>query len=408
MPLKKRRKAKVPITRKKKGVSIYSFDNWEKMDGRDFRVLKQKAKDYYRTEHDNKSLLPAVWTWMEKNGYTKVDIRAAKAAPSVSAVQQTTSILCRLMLDGCPDYNEAENEYWQAMPGTVGEVEPLSDFIHAKLAIAIEAGKEIKSEEKKPTLPKKSIQDRIKEQSSNMIIEFDDWLDTWLDNPKTFDSKAVEPLDLLNARGLSGTHARKIHSHYKGHLDQLNELIAIGKRRNISEDEKQLKEAYAGIPGKHIKSYRDALENIVSSCEMLINQAKTKRKPRSKKAPSAEKMVAKVKYKETDKDLKLVSINPVDIVGSNALWVYNVKYRKLGLYIAKQDAQVLSVKGTTIVGFDEKLSVQKMLRKPEEQLKGFLGLSVPKRKKAFKDIKSKPSSMTGRINKDTIILRAGK
>ncbi|MGA1691745.1 MAG: protein translocase subunit SecD, partial [Sedimenticolaceae bacterium] len=50
------------------------------------------------------------------------------------------------------------------------------------------------------------------------------------------------------------------------------------------------------------------------------------------------------------------------------LWIFNTKTRKLVKYVAAE-YQELGVKGTSITGFDANTSVQKTLRKPEEQLK---------------------------------------
>ena len=99
---------------------------------------------------------------------------------------------------------------------------------------------------------------------------------------------------------------------------------------------------------------------------------KATKKLRVKKSPSKEKLVAKLKYAKESKELKLVSINPVDIVGAAELWVYNTKTRKLGKYVPGTYKDGISVKGTTILDFDETKSVQKTLRKPEQQLIEFM------------------------------------
>ena len=103
--------------------------------------------------------------------------------------------------------------------------------------------------------------------------------------------------------------------------------------------------------------------------------------------------------------MKLVSINPVDIVGAEQLWVYNVKNRKLGRYVAEDQGGVLGVKGTSITGFNESKSTQKTLRKPEEQIKDLMGSGKVKLRSFIDNIKSKEQAVNGRINIDTIILR---
>ena len=51
------------------------------------------------------------------------------------------------------------------------------------------------------------------------------------------------------------------------------------------------------------------------------------------KVYSADKLVAKLKYSKVDDKYKLASIDP-QIIGASELWVFNVKNRKIGKYIA--------------------------------------------------------------------------
>jgi hypothetical protein len=93
--------------------------------------------------------------------------------------------------------------------------------------------------------------------------------------------------------------------------------------------------------------------------------------------------------------------------------VFNCKTRKLGKYVAKvidplgagREGSGLSVKGTTITQYNEEESVQKTLRKPEDQLKEFKGAGKVKLRKFLEEIKTTDTKLNGRINPDTILLR---
>jgi hypothetical protein len=137
---------------------------------------------------------------------------------------------------------------------------------------------------------------------------------------------------------------------------------------------------------------------------MLMQEAKVNKKPRAKKAVPADKIISKMKYLKTDQTTKLVSINPTDILGSKELWIYNIKTRKLGKYVAAEFNE-LGVKGTTIIGFDPIKSVQKTLRKPEEQLKEFKAAGKVVLRKFLEDIKAVDIKLNGRINEDTVLLK---
>ena len=134
---------------------------------------------------------------------------------------------------------------------------------------------------------------------------------------------------------------------------------------------------------------------------------------RKKKALSKEKLIGKIKYKIQDEKLKLVSIDPKDIIGANELWVYNTKNRKIGKYVASnidpkgmaRDGTGLSIKGTTIIGFDEKLSRQKTLRKPEDSLKEFKSAGKVALRKFLDELTTTDTKLNGRVNSDTILLK---
>ena len=137
---------------------------------------------------------------------------------------------------------------------------------------------------------------------------------------------------------------------------------------------------------------------------MLAQEAKVNRAPRAKKTVPAEKVVGKMKYLKTNEPLKLVSINPADILGAKELWVFNIKTRKLGRYVASEFSD-LGVKGTTITGFDEFKSIQKTVRKPEEKLKEFKTAGKVALRKFLDDINATDTKMNGRINEDTLLLK---
>jgi len=148
----------------------------------------------------------------------------------------------------------------------------------------------------------------------------------------------------------------------------------------------------------------EALETLCGACDLVIDAAKATRKPRTKKAPSKEKLVAKLKYLERDDKLQLVSVNPLDVLDAKEVWVYNTKTRKLGKYIA-DDHATIQVKGTTLLHYNEINSVQKTLRKPDETLKSFKKAGKVQLRKFIDEIKTTDIKLNGRLNSDTIILK---
>jgi len=230
-----------------------------------------------------------------------------------------------------------------------------------------------------------------------MTEEIEAAIEAFQTDPETFDPKAFKVLNLLKAKQAKAAHARIIRDFYARDLTELLEL-ASGKA------DEQLKEGYSHRSKKQIKSFIAFLQEIESACNMLMQEAKVNKKPRAKKAVDKDKIIAKLKYKKSDEPLKLVSINPADIIGAQELWIFNSKTRKLGKYVAAE-FQELGIKGTTITGFSETKSVQKTLRKPAEQIKAFKEAGKVVLRKFLEDINAVDTKMNGRINEEIMLLK---
>lgn len=259
---------------------------------------------------------------------------------------------------------------------------------------------EVKAEEAKT--PKNvyvpSIQERIKEASSNIIAEIDEQVDKFIEDPKSF--KKFDSVKFFRAMQVNQAHARHIRSYYEGILGEYLML-----QKPVSEQDEQLREGYSHLDKVDVKKAVDLFQGIVGACDLITAESKATRKTRSPKPKSAEKLVAKMKYCKSDEKYKVASINPADIIGCNELWVFNTKTRKIGKYIAEEH-QTLQVKGTTLQFFNEKESIAKTLRKPEQQLAEFNKSGKVQLRKFLPNIKGVETKLNGRINNDTVLLKA--
>ncbi len=249
----------------------------------------------------------------------------------------------------------------------------------------------------KGKMPVMSIQDRMREQVTNLCAKWDDAIDQ-LCFSKDFDLAGFDPhsqMQTHNSGVIKAAHAKIIKDMYWNQYQEAQEVVAW-------KDE-QIKEGYSYMTAKKRKEFLAFYEKIMVACDTFINTGKAVRKPRVKKAPSKEKLISKIKYKESEPSIGLASINPLSIIDSNILWVYNSKNRKLGCYVADAMGQVLSIKGTSIIGFDPKKSVCKTVRKPE-LLKGANKLSRTKIQKQFDEIRATETAMNGRLSEHIILI----
>jgi hypothetical protein len=369
------------------------WDGCETWDGDTFHRFFKRAMDYYRLESDIKTYKPAVAKWMESVGCTKADITAFKKVKDSRVGTTMGAVACCLNRGMTPlraDFNQGRDTAAWLRAEIVKVISAGKDDISEEDAKAIEAAK--------PAVYTPSIQERVREASLKMTEEIEDAIEGFQKDPESFDPKAFKLLNLLKGKEVKAAHARIIKTLYSKDLAELEEL-ASG-----TEDE-QLREGYSHLSRKQVRNLISFYQEIMSACDMLAQEAKVNRAPRAKKAQPKEKIVAKLKYKKTDEPLKLVSINPTDIIGAKELWTFNTKTRKLGKYVATE-YQELTVKGTSIVNFNENTSVQKTLRKPVEQLKAFKDAGKVQLRKFLDDINAVDTKMNGRINEETILLKA--
>jgi hypothetical protein len=391
-PAKKTRVTKKQvIAHRTRAVKDHSpvWDDCDKMDANQFLRHWHNAMNYYRLEFSGKDLKPAVIKWMISVECDAKDIAAFKKTKD-NRVNVTMGAIASCLLRGMPavraDFNSGRDT---------------AAWLREAIVETIEAGKNDKDDsevvEVKPVGVQPSIQDRVRESAYKMTEEIEDAIDGFQTDPENFDPKAFKMLNLLKGKEVKAAHARIIKTFYSRDLAELEEL-ASGK------GDEQLREAYSHRSKKQIKNLIAFYQEIMMACDMLAQEAKVNRAPRKTKTVPKEKLIAKLKFKKTDEPLKLVSINPVDIIGASELWIFNIKTRKLGKYVATE-FNTLNVKGTTITNFDEFKSIQKTIRKPEEKLKEFKAAGKVQLRKFLEDINATDTKMNGRINEETILLK---
>lgn len=210
-----------------------------------------------------------------------------------------------------------------------------------------------------------------------------------LDDPA--DDLLADIVSLVDSGGLADQPDRPFALLTAGEikLAGAKKILAGLEKRCEAVDKRRKKDC-----GSAIQQVRNYLENLAAT-----------RKPRRVASKPTDKLVAGLEYLKEHGPLQVTSINPEQIIGAKGLLVLNSKTRKIGLYVAAKGG--LSVKGKSIENYDEKKSVQKTLRKPDEQvpdLRNAVGI------KAVTDvltaIATTPIPLSGRINADTLLVKA--
>ena len=201
-----------------------------------------------------------------------------------------------------------------------------------------------------------------------------------------------DPLKYLTDHKVSAVDAKTIGKWFS---KQTNEYI-----ESLEGKDQQLVEAYSHMTKAKLKALIAFVTNIMNSC----NQQKVSviRKPRVSKPKPSATLVKNLKYcQEYDEEFKLTSVHPTKIIKASDLVIYDTKTRRLSVY-RSQTNEGLSVKGSTILGFDINKSEIRTLRKPEEWFNS--SKTKAEFNFAFKKLTTKASPPNGRINANCIIV----
>jgi len=356
----------------------------------DERVLSQDyymrdllhSLNYYNSHTDDKDKKK----WFISH-YAKIDKKVAVELLKVDEYHfRTPGILARL-IDLGSELQEAELNHYN-----VG-IEKLLSQIKTRQKSQDKQDKKDAAAAKE-ALPSNviSIQQRMEEKAHDLAGEIEGAIDDFVLNGCKSDFSTK---NYLLANQVAGPIAKRIGELFVDTAKEIEEAIA--------GDDDQLVEGYSHFTKRELKKFSEFVQTIIADCQQMVQTAKANRAPRKRKEISPTKMVSKMKFLREFAELNLKSINPTGIIGSSEVWFYNTKYRRFGVY--KAENGTVSVKGTTIVGFDIKESKAFTLRKPEEFFKD-LALGKRALSNAIKTLKTKPSNPNGRINEETIILGA--
>jgi len=274
-----------------------------------------------------------------------------------------------------------------------------SDYLHKYLSTLIAMGKELYLEKQmkqrdsdvKPTVsPMERLQRKISNTVMQDILELED---------KWIEGEHDETLDLyqeFKRHGLPASATKVVREYIEGLYDDYNAAYA--------KTDPDAVEGYSHLTRPQLKKRVKACESMLSDLDRLQSAAKATRKSRTKQPKAADKQVAKVNYKAEDTEFKIVSIAPLQIVGSRRLYTFNTKTRVMTEYVTNA-VSGFEVSGSTLKNIDTTASRCTRLRKPDQ----FIPIVQKKTRlqidKEWKTLTTKTTVPNGRINKDTILLR---
>ena len=228
--------------------------------------------------------------------------------------------------------------------------------------------------------------------NDTILTDLDELEDLWIGGE--------EPdFDLYNRfryHGLTGKAAEPVRKILEGWLLDFND--AYHKRCD------QAVEGYSHIKRSVMRRRIKHVELMLADCDKLKAASAATRKVRKPRVKSADKQVVKMRYKKEDKDFKIVSINPISIIGAMRLYVFNAKTREITEYVSGSTSG-FSVRGTTLQAVDLENSRKIRLRKPDDFLPIVQSKTIKQIDNAWKKLTTKESKPNGRINDDCILIK---
>jgi hypothetical protein len=355
-----------------------TFANWDRLTEEQQRFSLLRGYNFYNYYHTPAEMRKYVVQYgQQHHKWGKAEI-AAFAECEDSRVGMPVCSFAKMKLNGYPD---AEPEY------VTNKLAELLAYGHSRLASKAEV---------KSTAPKRTVQDHMRDKQHDILGDLEHMYDVWMAGADVL----PDFVTFFRDSNMPQQFVGRIRDYYK---DILAEVLEAK-----SGTDAELKQAYAWAKKAEVKRMSDWHTTLGDALDTYGAVKKATRAVRKARPVSKEKLVKKVKYQQEFKELNLVSINPVDIIGCQQLWVYNTKTRKLGRYQAAADAGQMNIRGSAIIGYDEKVSVAKTLRKPAEQLKSFNSAGKVALRGFLDTIKTTEVIMNGRINSDTILLKVQK
>lgn len=222
-------------------------------------------------------------------------------------------------------------------------------------------------------------------------------------------------LDVVHENILKGK--KKVHpiSDWIKKMEWNRPIILIIRERlarsltewKLAGTDPDLAEGYSYLNKKQLKNLIEEVESADMQLVEIFNEQVSNRKPRKKKKKNPEQLVKGLKYCEKNIEHGIDSKSPCDIIGSQGIIMYNKKNKKVTVFVSQEPKAGLSVKGSTIIGFNPTESFEKAIRKVDDFMKEAkrINCTFASLCKYLSFVKTKSSTPTGRVNLHCVILQ---
>ena len=372
MAVAKKKAPRVP-RRPKIGIAAAPKDNFD------------RCKYYFHYEILPRDVAPLVKAWVAKE-FSKDDAKAILAHPEYQFTMYSHWAATIFWMNEGLEFDDKNKIFKERIRGHYEKlIEPGLQILKEKQGAAEEKTNVVR------LTPQQLMARKINE---TVMADIDELEDAWIGDKK----ETIDLYSLFKKHDLKPAAVPVVRTRIEAWLEEYSGAY--------NKTDEQLVEGYSHIKRPELKRRVKACEDMIADLDRIVQAGKATRKPRVKKPKAADKQIAQLKYKKEDNELKIVSINPVMIIGATRLIVINSKYRTVTEYITER-REGFEIKGTTLVGFDVEQSRTKTMRKPEEFIP-LCSKTLRQFNKAFNELTTKESKPTGRINADCVLIKVDK
>ena len=337
-----------------------------------------RAFNWYNYFYSKKDAKDFVAAHLDRTERIK-DAKLIRSLPD-SQVQTTTGWLCR-MVDMGLQLDEHEQIKLDNMIRHLLEIKQ-----QVKVSVA----------ESDDTLPKMTIQDRLRERVSECLGELEGQFDDFIAAGAKLNAD-YKPVAVMRSMNIAPQMIATIRDVWTRKLAEFDEVVE-GRDADLVK-------AYDYMTKTQLKNCVKFCELVISDCGAYVQIKKVERKPRKVQAVSPEKRAAKFKIQTEFAELKLKSLPAAQLVDKTEAWLYDSKKRKLIHLVADEYAKAFTVKNNAVIGFSTTETQQKTLRKPAETIKVIAAAGKPAARKIFKDLKTTETAWNARGTENLIILK---
>lgn len=338
------------------------------------------ALNWYSCVEEPGAHLESFLAELKDRNYSKEDITAAKRAASAKTFWRHSVLnIARMLQRGITLPAESVARWEEKVKSTIEEGHLIRE---EKIADAEEKGIVL------------SIQERTDNKANEMFVTFDDLAEEVWTGVKTL--KDIKFFEIFTEMDVKPGHARRLLERFKEEAAKYEE-----NPKDYSKETLKVMAPFWNALAEAASTWASE-KQAKPKTEAQLKRESVRRALTSAKKES--KAVSGLKYKPSDDDIGVISSNPSGIIGAQLVVLYNTKYNLLTMLYAK-GASGLSIKGTSIINYDETESQTKRAGRAGATVKAMAGQTKTALKKSFDSIKGTAMEAKNRTSDEVVIVR---